>query len=128
MMDNVQINEMKERFGQLRTPFYYYDTQLLAETLAAIKSETDKREGYQLHYAVKACANPKVLQLIQQAGFGADCVSGGEIKTCLENGLKEKVCPDCEDKVTELILSLGHNWQVECKRSITECLLSKDPA
>ena len=86
MMDNVQINEMKERFGQLRTPFYYYDTQLLAETLAAIKSETDKREGYQLHYAVKACANSKVLQLIQQAGFGADCVSGGEIKTCLENG------------------------------------------
>ena len=77
---------MKERFEQLRTPFYYYDTQLLAETLAAIKNETDKHEGWHLHYAIKACANPKVLRLIQQAGFGCDCVSGGEIKTCLENG------------------------------------------
>ena len=76
---------MKGCFEGLRTPFYYYDTRLLAETLAAIKSETDKHEGWHLHYAVKACANPKVLKLIQQAGFGADCVSGGEIKTCLEN-------------------------------------------
>ena len=76
---------MKERFERLRTPFYYYDTALLAETLAAIKSETDKHEGWHLHYAVKACATPQVLRLIQQAGFGCDCVSGGEIKVCLEN-------------------------------------------
>lgn len=82
----MDITNMRDRFEQLRTPFYYYDTQLLAETLAAIKSETDKHEGYHLHYAVKACANPSVLQQIQQAGFGADCVSGGEIKACLENG------------------------------------------
>ena len=82
----MDITNMKDRFEQFRTPFYYYDTQLLAETLAAIKIETDKHEGYHLHYAVKACANPRVLQQIQQAGFGADCVSGGEIKACLENG------------------------------------------
>ena len=77
---------MGEHFENIRTPFYYYDTQLLGETLAAIKSETDKHEGWHLHYAVKACANPKVLRQIQQAGFGADCVSGGEIRTCLKNG------------------------------------------
>ena len=77
---------MKGGFEKIRTPFYYYDSQLLAETLAAIKNETDKHEGWHLHYAIKACANPKVLRLIQQAGFGCDCVSGGEIKTCLENG------------------------------------------
>ena len=77
---------MKKSFEGLQTPFYYYDTNLLAETLAAIKCETDKYKGFHLHYAVKACANPKVLRQIQQAGFGADCVSGGEIKTCLENG------------------------------------------
>ena len=77
---------MRDAFGKFRTPYYYYDTQLLGETLAAIKSETDKHEGWHLHYAVKACANPKVLSQIQQAGFGADCVSGGEIRTCLKNG------------------------------------------
>ena len=82
----MDIVNMKDSFELLRTPFYYYDTCLLADTLAAIKRETDKHEGYHLHYAVKACANPKVLRQIQQAGFGADCVSGGEIRTCLENG------------------------------------------
>jgi diaminopimelate decarboxylase len=41
----MDITNMRDRFEQLRTPFYYYDTQLLAETLAAIKSETDKHEG-----------------------------------------------------------------------------------
>ena len=76
---------MRDAFGKFRTPYYYYDTQLLGETLAAIKSETDKHEGWHLHYAVKACANSKVLSQIQQAGFGADCVSGGEIRTCLKN-------------------------------------------
>lgn len=82
----MDIQNIKNSLEQFRTPFYYYDTRLLAETLAAIKSETDMHEGYHLHYAVKACANPKVLQQIQQAGFGADCVSGGEIRTCLKNG------------------------------------------
>ena len=77
---------MKERFEVLRTPFYYYDTELLRETLQTIRQETDKHEGYHLHYAVKACANKKVLQEIQKAGIGADCVSGGEIKACLEAG------------------------------------------
>ena len=80
------LQDMKERFEQIQTPFYYYDTCLLAETLAAIKNETDKHEGWHLHYAIKACANPKVLKLISQEGFGADCVSGGEIKACLKNG------------------------------------------
>lgn len=75
-----------EKFQGIRTPFYYYDTELLDATLKVIKAETDKHEGYHLHYAVKACANPKVLQHITAAGMGADCVSGGEIQACLDAG------------------------------------------
>lgn len=75
-----------EKFQDVRTPFYYYDTELLDATLQAIKAETDKHEGYHLHYAVKACANPKVLKHITAAGMGADCVSGGEIQACLDAG------------------------------------------
>jgi len=75
-----------DKFQKIRTPFYYYDTELLDETLLAIKSETDKHEGYHLHYAVKACSNPKVLRHIKDAGMGADCVSGGEIQACLDAG------------------------------------------
>ena len=74
------------QFQTMRTPFYYYDTVLLDQTLQAIKAQTDLHEGYHLHYAVKACANPKVLRHIVAAGFGADCVSGGEIHACLDAG------------------------------------------
>ncbi len=70
----------------MKTPFYYYDTVLLDRTLAVIGQEISKHEGWHLHYAVKACANPKVLAHIIEAGMGADCVSGGEIEACLNAG------------------------------------------
>ena len=80
------LQEIHGSLNQVRTPYYLYDSRLLAETIDAIRQETAGREGYHVHYAVKACANPKVLRQISEAGFGADCVSGGEIRTCLENG------------------------------------------
>ena len=75
-----------EKFGRLQTPFYYYDTGLLRETLRAINDEAGRHEGFCVHYAVKANANPKVLNIICQAGLGADCVSGGEIEASIRAG------------------------------------------
>ncbi|MBQ7484181.1 MAG: diaminopimelate decarboxylase [Bacteroidaceae bacterium] len=75
-----------EKFANVQTPFYYYDTKILRETLDTIKKEIGKYENYSLHYAVKANANGKVLSIINQFGFGADCVSGGEIKAALNAG------------------------------------------
>lgn len=80
------FQELRNDFEKIRTPFYYYDTVLLAETLDSIKRKTGEIADCHIHYAVKACANPKILKQIQQAGFGADCVSGGEIQACLECG------------------------------------------
>ena len=73
-----------EEFKKLRTPFYYYDTNLLRQTLKEISANIDS--CMHVHYAVKACANPKVLAIIAEEGFGADCVSGGEIKAALQAG------------------------------------------
>lgn len=75
-----------DKFKTLKTPFYYYDTALLRQTLAAINTELSRHDNFIMHYAVKANANRKVLNIICQAGLGADCVSGGEIKRCLEVG------------------------------------------
>ena len=75
-----------DRFQATSTPFYYYDTDLLRKTLDVIKAETDKYDNFVVHYAVKANANPDILKLIALAGFGADCVSGGEIQAALEAG------------------------------------------
>ncbi|WP_421919798.1 diaminopimelate decarboxylase [Marinifilum sp.] len=74
-----------EQFKNISTPFYFYDMELLKDTLELIQSEASKY-GYHIHYAVKANANPKIMRLIQSYGFGADCVSGNEIKRSLETG------------------------------------------
>ena len=81
-----------DKFRTIDTPFYYYDCDLLRETLHVIEEEANKHKGYIVHYAVKANANKKVLNLISQTGMGADCVSGGEIQRCLECGFpSEKI-------------------------------------
>lgn len=73
-------------FSRIETPFYYYDSALLQRTLDEIKSLLPS--DYVVHYAVKANANQGILQRIATAGFGADCVSGGEIKAALRAGFK----------------------------------------
>lgn len=75
-----------DRLLQLQTPFYYYDAELLRQTLRAINDEAKKHEGFCVHYAIKANANDKVLRIIREAGLGADCVSGGEIQAAVKAG------------------------------------------
>ena len=49
-----------EGFRKVPTPFYYYDTDLLNDTLKAIARELAEHSAYRMHYAVKACANPRI--------------------------------------------------------------------
>lgn len=74
-----------KKIGNLNTPFYYYDMELLNRTLQTIKEETIKY-GFTEHYAIKANANPTILKTIASYGFGADCVSGGEIIAAIDAG------------------------------------------
>ena len=72
-------------FNSLRTPFYYYDLDVLRSTLDLLRKEADRNE-MEVHYAVKANANPRILDIIRAYGFGADCVSGGELQAAFEAG------------------------------------------
>lgn len=76
-----------DKFQKLVTPFYYYDTQLLRDTLDTAHYEASKYHNYCVHYAVKSNANPKLLTIIRQSGMGADCVSGGELQAALDAGI-----------------------------------------
>ncbi len=75
-----------DKFNGIRTPFYYYDTDLLRKTLQTINEETQKYDNYHVHYAVKANANLDVLSIINEYGIGIDCVSGGEVEQALRAG------------------------------------------
>ncbi len=81
-----------EKLQSIQTPFYYYDTELLRQTLRTINAEAGKHEAFVVHYAVKANANPRLLRIIREAGLGADCVSGGEIEASVKAGFpKDKI-------------------------------------
>ena len=81
----MSTEELVTRFEGLPTPFYYYNLDLLAETLQRARQAAD-RYGYHIHYALKANADRRVLQMVQEAGMGADCVSGNEVEAAVAAG------------------------------------------
>lgn len=83
----MRIDFPSDKFKTLRTPFYYYDTILLRQTLDEINKEAGKYGNFNVHYAIKANSNPKILSIIKEKGLGADCVSGGEILAALRAGI-----------------------------------------
>jgi len=79
------VSENTGLFENRSTPFYAYNLELLDKTLKACKTASGKY-GFEVHYAMKANSNPRILQKVAAAGFGADCVSGNEVKFALLNG------------------------------------------
>ncbi|WP_276090138.1 diaminopimelate decarboxylase [Pedobacter sp. JY14-1] len=73
------------RFAKLETPFYYYDLDLLQQTLERCAGAA-KVYNFHVHYAMKANFNTRVLERIREAGLGADCVSGGEVARAVDSG------------------------------------------
>ncbi|MCK5907729.1 MAG: diaminopimelate decarboxylase, partial [Flavobacteriales bacterium] len=81
MYNTELINSLKN----ITTPFYYYNIDVLKSTLESAINASSKY-GYHIHYAIKANANPRILNIIQGYGFGADCVSGNEVSKAVEHG------------------------------------------
>lgn len=80
---NLSENTIRSFEGK-QTPFYYYDLSVLKNTLTNLKSANTA--NYHIHYALKANSNPRILDIIKEFGFGADCVSGNEVKRAVETG------------------------------------------
>ncbi len=78
-----------KRFSTLETPFYYYDLDLLKESLDLYSQELNKY-GFHAHFALKSNANSKILNIIKGYGLGADCVSGNEVALALKLGFDPK--------------------------------------
>jgi len=74
-----------EAFRSLKTPFYFYDLELLGRTIESVK-KYGVSKGYHIHFALKANNNTRILEFLRDAGFGADCVSGKEIEKAIETG------------------------------------------
>ena len=102
------------KFRELETPFYYYDVNVLRETLSCINKEEGKYNNFCVHYAVKANANHKVLTIIRESGLGADCVSGGEIRAAIKAGFPTNKIVYAGVGKTDWEINLGLDYDIFC--------------
>ena len=102
------------KFRELETPFYYYDVNVLRETLSCINKEAGKYNNFCVHYAVKANANHKVLTIIRESGLGADCVSGGEIRAAIKAGFPTNKKVYAGVGKTDWEINLGLDYDIFC--------------
>ena len=101
-------------FRELETPFYYYDVNVLRETLSCINKEAGKYNNFCVHYAVKANANHKILTIIRENGLGADCVSGGEIRAAVKAGFPTNKIVYAGVGKTDWEINLGLDYDIFC--------------
>ena len=102
------------KFRELETPFYYYDVNVLRETLSCINKEAGKYNNFCVHYAVKANANHKVLTIIRESSLGADCVSGGEIRAAIKAGFPTNKIVYAGVGKTDWEINLGLDYDIFC--------------
>ena len=81
-------SELTQKLTKLKTPFYFYDLDLLDKTILSLKESLDP--NYSVYYAIKANNNSKIIKLIKDHDLGIDAVSGEEINKSLNNSIKPK--------------------------------------
>lgn len=81
--------DLEELSQTLQKPHYIYNISSLKRRISALKDSLGDL-NYQIHYAMKANAFPKVMQVFKEMGCGVDTVSGGEVQYALEQGFEGK--------------------------------------
>ena len=81
--DGVDLPALAQRIG---TPLHAYSANAIRQRIGELKAALDGLDAT-ICYAVKANANLAILQLMAQAGVGADIVSVGELRRALNAGI-----------------------------------------
>ncbi|WP_066661590.1 MULTISPECIES: diaminopimelate decarboxylase [unclassified Sphingomonas] len=74
--------------AQVGTPFYVYSTATLERHAQVLKAALADLPRVHIAFAIKANPNLAVLGVLAKQGYGADVVSGGELKRALAAGMK----------------------------------------
>lgn len=104
---------MVDTFKDIETPFYYYDLDVLKDTLDYAKSEGDKH-NFHIHYALKANTNNEILKIIKEKGLGADCVSGNEVLKAIEVGFSPNSIAFAGVGKTDREINIGLDNDIFC--------------
>ncbi|HEV7287440.1 diaminopimelate decarboxylase [Sphingomonas sp.] len=74
--------------AEVGTPFYVYSTATLERHAQVLKAALADLPRVHIAFAIKANPNLAVLGVLAKQGYGADVVSGGELKRALAAGMK----------------------------------------
>ena len=75
----VTLPQIEEMVKSYPTPFHLYDEKAIRENARRVKAAFSWNPGYKEYFAVKATPNPRILQILKEEGFGADCSSYTEL-------------------------------------------------
>jgi diaminopimelate decarboxylase len=100
------------------TPFHIYDEHGIRETGAALRQAFAGIERFKEYYAVKALPNPRILQIMQDMGFGFDCSSITELMLSRQLG----------GRGDEIMFTSNNTSQEEFHEAVKEggCILNLD--
>ena len=74
--DKQKIEEIAKLYP---TPFHLYDEAELRRRARNLRAAFAWNPGFHEHYAVKACLNPVIVQILHEEGCGTDCASWAEL-------------------------------------------------
>src|SRR5689334_21436621 len=83
LFDGVDLEALARK---LPTPFHAYSASAIRRHIAALDAALAGLDA-QICFAVKANSNLAILQIMAQAGLGADIVSAGELQRALRAGI-----------------------------------------
>ncbi len=86
--EGVKLDEIAASVG---TPTFVYSRQTILEDLTAFRHAFASLNAH-VAYAVKACSNKAILNLMAQQGIGFDIVSGGELWRVVNAGGDPTLC------------------------------------
>ena len=84
----VTLAQVEEIAKTYPTPFYLYDEKGIRDNAKAVKEAFAWNKGYREYFAVKACPNPTLIQIMKEYGCGCDCSSMTELMLSKAMGCK----------------------------------------
>lgn len=108
--ENVNLGDIAAAVG---TPTFVYSKKTITEDLAEFRNALAPLNAH-VAYAVKACSNKAILNLMAQQGVGFDIVSGGELWRIINAGGAPTLCTYAGVGKTEAEIRYALEKQIYC--------------
>ncbi|MCQ2364427.1 MAG: diaminopimelate decarboxylase [Akkermansia sp.] len=108
--ENVNLGDIAAAVG---TPTFVYSKKTITEDLAEFRRALAPLNAH-VAYAVKACSNKAILNLMAQQGVGFDIVSGGELWRIINAGGDPTLCTYAGVGKTEAEIRYALEKQIYC--------------